>query len=327
MGNQQKTRDILLKLYETMQRIRVFEETTSVMNKAGEIPGQVHLYIGEEAVAAGICAHLSKEDIITSTHRGHGHALAKGSHSDRCMAELYGRQDGYCGGRGGSMHIYDLGNGLLGTNGIVGGGIPLALGAALTFRNQKRDRVGITFFGDGASNMGIFYESMNLAAIYHLPVVFICENNMYATAIPITYSASNPEIATKAAAFKIPGVVVDGNDVLAVYDAAGEAIERARKGDGPSLIEAKTYRTHGHNEGEPLYGTYRTAEEVEAWKLKCPIVNYKRRLLEEFKFRENEIEEIDARIQKEIADAVEFSRKSPLPEVADIKKHVFTEVS
>jgi 2-oxoisovalerate dehydrogenase E1 component len=327
MGKSQITRDTLLHLYRTMQRIRVFEETASVLNKTGEVPGQVHLYIGEEAIAAGVCAHLRKEDIITSTHRGHGHALAKGSRPDKCMAELFGRTDGYCGGRGGSMHIYDLENGLLGTNGMVGGGIPLAVGAALTFKTQKKNHVGVTFFGDGASNMGIFYESMNLAAIYRLPVVFICENNTYATEIKITYSASNPEIATRAQAFQMPGIAIDGNDVLAVYEAAGEAIGRARSGGGPTLIEAKTYRTHGHNESEPLYGTYRSLEEIEAWKLKCPVTNYRQKLLDEFKFSESELGAIDADIQKEISDAVDFSRKSPLPDVADIEKHVFAEVS
>ena len=326
MSSNVKTRETLLGLYEVMKKIRVFEERASVLNKAGEIPGSVHLYIGEEAVAAGVCAHLRREDVIASTHRGHGHALAKGCSTDRCMAELYGRKDGLCGGRGGSMHFYDMANGLLGTNGMVGGGIPLAVGAGLTFRNLKKDNVGVTFFGDGASNMGIFYESINLAAIYNLPVVFVCENNLYATAVPIKEAASNPEIAERAAAFRIPGIAVDGNNVLAVYDVAGEAVDRARKKGGPTLIEAKTYRTRGHNEGEPLYGTYRTKEEVDAWIKKCPIVNYRKRLLEEFKIDESALNEIDERVGKEIDDAVEFARKSPMPDAADIEKFIFAEV-
>ncbi len=326
MKIKEKSPELLVGLYEEMLRIRVFEDSASVLYKSGEIPGFIHLCIGEEAVAAGVCANLRTEDVITSTHRGHGHVLAKGCRADRTMAELYGKRDGYCGGRGGSMHFYDMEHGLMGTNGMVGGGISLAVGAGLTFKTLKKDNVAVTFFGDGASNMGIFYESMNLAAIYNLPVVFVCENNLYATAMPISKSASNPEIASRASAFNIPGVSVDGNDVVAVYDVAEEAIARARDGKGPSLIEAKTYRTHGHNEGEPLYGTYRTQKEVEEWKARCPISNFKKRLLEEFQIKESELDRTDQKIKLEIEAAVAFARMSEFPDIADIEKHIFREV-
>jgi 2-oxoisovalerate dehydrogenase E1 component len=321
-----KSSETLLKLYEEMLRIRMFEERASVLYKTGEIPGFIHLYIGEEAVAVGVCANLRRDDVIASTHRGHGHALAKGCGADRAMAELYGKKDGFCGGRGGSLHFHDMTYGLIGTNGMVGGGIPLAVGAGLTFRNLKKDNVAVTFFGDGASNMGVFYESMNLAAIYNLPVVFVCENNLYATATHISHAAINPEIGTRASAFKMPGVTVDGNDVLAVFDAAEKAIARAREGKGPSLIEAKTYRTHGHNESEPLYGTYRTKEEVEMWKKKCPIAAFRKRLIEEFGIKESEIDGIDEKVKLEIEAAVEFARNSEYPDTADIEKHIFAEV-
>lgn len=320
-----KTTETLLGLYEMMVRIRVFEEHVSVLYKRGEIPGFIHLYNGEEAVAVGVCAHLRVSDIVASTHRGHGHALAKGCRSDRVMAELYGKKDGYCGGRGGSMHLYAMEHGLLGTNGMVGGGIPLAVGAGLKFRNYKQDNIGVTFFGDGASNMGIFYESLNLAAVYKLPVVFVCENNLYATCTPLEKIASNPEIAQRADAFKIPGVVVDGNDVVAVYNAASQAIARARDGEGPTLIEAKTYRFFGHHEGEPLYGTYRTREEVEFWKGKCPILSFKKRLIEEHGINQVEINTIEDMIRKEIDYAIEYARNSQYPDVADVEKYIFSE--
>ena len=318
--------DLLLSLYEMMVRLRTFEERVAKLYKAGEMPGFIHLYPGEEAVAAGVCAHLGFEDVVTSTHRGHGHALAKGCPPRAVMAELYGRRDGCSGGRGGSMHMYDRARGLLGTNGIVGGGVAPAAGAALAFRNLKQPHVAVSFFGDGASNMGIVYETLNLAAIYRLPVVFVCENNLYATATPLRLIAANTEIATRAAAFHLPGAAVDGNDVLAVYDAAGAAIARARAGGGPTLIEAKTYRTHGHHEGDPVTGTYRTRAEVEDWKNnRCPLRNFRRRLLAEFGRTEAEAVAIEQRVEAEIEQAVEFARNDPWPDPATAARHLFVE--
>lgn len=283
--------------------------------------------MGEEAVAAGVCAHLTDEDIITSTHRGHGHALAKGCSTERTMAELYGRSDGYSGGRGGSMHVYAMQHGLLGTNGVVGGGIPLAVGSALSMKTLGKPNVSVAFYGDGASNHGLCYESLNLAAVYKLPVVFVCENNLYATATRLVDVASNPDIASRSDAFRMPGVVVDGNDVLAVYEVAGNAIYRARAGEGPTLIEAKTYRTCGHYEGDQIAGTYRTLEEIEKWKKRCPISTYRLKLISEFEIDEDTLNGIEAKIGEEIDRAVEFSRQSPHPDTETVGDHIFAEAS
>ena len=266
------TGETLLGMYERMVLIRVFEETTMRQFAAGAIPGFVHLYAGEEAVAVGVCTHLSDADFITSTHRGHGHCIAKGVDIAGMAAELMGRQTGICKGKGGSMHVADVGRGMLGANGIVGGGFPLACGAALTAKVHGTDAVTICFFGDGAANQGTFHESVNLAAIWKLPVVFVCENNGYAEATTFSYHCSVDDIATRAQGYGIPGVIVDGLDALAMFAAAGEAIDRARRGDGPTLIEAKTYRFYGHEEGDAA--TYRTAEEVEEHRARDTLTTF-----------------------------------------------------
>ena len=302
----------LLRLYEQMVLLRQFELAAQARYKAGEMPGFIHLYIGEEAVAVGICAHLRDDDWITSTHRGHGHALAKGMPPTALMAELYAKATGCCGGRGGSMHLYDPKHGVFGTNGIVGGGIPHAVGAALSARTRGTNGVAAAFFGDGAVNHGAFHESLNFAGAQRAAVLFVCENNLYATATPLEKVTRNPEVATRAAAYGIPGVAVDGNDVLAVWQAARTAVARARAGEGPTLIEAKTYRVVGHHEGDPLVGVYRTQEELDAWKLRDPIQAFRRKLTSELRAATSaELDATDARVLAVVNDAVEFARKSP----------------
>jgi 2-oxoisovalerate dehydrogenase E1 component len=317
---------LLLRLYEQMVLLRRFESVAQTACRKGETPGFLHLYIGEEATAVGACAHLRPTDWVTSTHRGHGHALAKGMHPNILMAELFGKRDGCCGGRGGTMHLYDRSVGLFGTNGIVAAGISHATGVGISARAQGRDDIGVAFFGDGATNHGGFHESLNFAGIQKAPAVFVCENNLYATATPLKTATLNPEIATRAAAYGIPGIAVDGNDVLAMYDAMRDAVHRARRGDGPTLIEAKTYRTVGHHEGDPVTGTYRTQAEVDEWLSRDPIATFRKKLLEEFEAAAaGELEVIDNRIDKVVQEALEFARKSPEPDSATAFHHVFAE--
>lgn len=319
-------RDDLLRLYERMSLIRRFETVAQDLNRKGVWPGFLHLYIGEEATAVGVCDHLRKDDWITGTHRGHGQVLAKGLPPRRLMAELYGKATGCSGGRGGSMHLFAADVGLLGTHGLVASGIPLAVGAALSAKVRGVDAVGVAFFGDGASNHGAFLESIGFAAAQKLPVVFVCENNLYATATPLRVATANPEIATKAGAFGCPGVAVDGNDVLAVWQAAREAVERARAGNGPTLIEAKTYRWCGHHEGDPVCGTYRTEEELLAWKKRCPIAHFRKLLVEELAVASaEELDAIDQRMAREVEEAVRFGESSPMPDPATLHDHVYAE--
>ena len=326
MGKLERTPEKLLYLYEKMYELRRFEEEASTTYKAGEIPGFVHLYHGEEAVAAGVCANLGDDDIVSSTHRGHGHAVAKGVPAKEALAELYGKEGGCSRGRGGSMHMYKKEVGFLGTNGMVGGGIGLGVGAGLTIKTLKKDAVSVVFFGDGASNMGIFYESLNLASVLKLPVIFICENNLYATSTPLKDVAANPEIATRGNAFNMDSVAIDGNDVIAVYETVSDAIERAKRGDGPTLIEAKTYRHHGHHEGDQIYGTYRTKEELDTWvRMKDPIANYKKRLIDVFGISEQQIADSEKIIEEDIQEAIAYSRDSREPDPADVEKYVFKE--
>lgn len=318
--------DAMVELYKQMVLLRKFELAAQVACRAGETPGFLHLYIGEEATAVGICAHLQPSDWITSTHRGHGHALAKGMDPKILMAELYGKRDGCCGGRGGTMHLYDPSVGLFGTNGLVGGGLPSAVGAAFSAKYRKSRGVSVAFFGDGATNHAAFHESLNLAGVFDAPVVFVCENNLYATATALKNVTRNPEIATRAAAYGIPGVAVDGNDVVAMWQAANEAIAKARAGGGPTLIEAKTYRTVGHHEGDPLTGTYRTQEEVDHWKKKDPVDTFRRRLIEDFAIVTGRtLDQIDEQIDKDVAAAIEFARNSAEPDPALVHLHVFAE--
>lgn len=316
----------MIDLYEEMVSIRKFELVVQDHYRNGKLPGFGHLYIGEEATAVGICAHLTSIDWVTSTHRGHGHALAKGLAPRIVLAELAGKSTGCCGGRGGSMHLYAPDVGLFGTNGLVGGGIPSAVGVAISARVQKSNRMAVSFFGDGGVNHGTFHESINFAAVQNAPVVFVCENNLYATATPLHVATKNTDVASKASAYGIPGIAVDGNDVLAVWQVMQEAARRARAGEGPTLIEARTYRVVGHHEGDQLYGTYRTKEEVEAWKLKCPILNWRRRLIEQYKVASaKELDAIDAKLDAIMQVAAEFARTSPDPDPAGVHLHVFAE--
>lgn len=317
---------LMMGLFEQMTLLRKFELVAQMACRKGETPGFLHLYIGQEASGVGICAHLRPTDWVTSTHRGHGHALAKGADPRRVMAELFGRVDGICGGRGGTMHLYDRSVGLFGTNGVVGAGIGHAAGVGLGARQLGRDDIGVAFFGDGASNHGAFHEVLNFAGVQRAPAVFVCENNLYATATPYKDITLNPEVATRAAAYGIPGVAVDGNDVMAVWDAMKVAAERARGGGGPTLIECKTYRVVGHHEGDPVVGTYRTQEEIDAWIKRDPIEMFRTRLVQEFGLAtDSELAALERRIDDIVADALDFARKSPLPDPASLTRHVYAD--
>ncbi|UCD57160.1 MAG: dehydrogenase E1 component subunit alpha/beta [Candidatus Hydrogenedentota bacterium] len=316
------SKEELLKLYESMQRLRRFEEEVSVQFAGGNIPGFVHLYTGQEAVAVGTCVSLNPDDYITSTHRGHGHLIAKGGDLNKMMAELYGKETGYCRGRGGSMHIVDVGLGILGANGIVGAGTQIAAGAGLSAMVRKSGQVVACFFGDDATSEGMFHESVNLASVWNLPVVFVCENNLYGQFTPYAKHSKVPNIAEKAKAYGIPGVIVDGNDVLAVREAAEKAVERARSGKGPTLIECKTYRWHGHYEGD-VY-SYRNEEEIERWKKKCPIANLRTKLVAEGIADEGELNAIDESVDDAVKAAVKFAEESPEPDPATVKENVYS---
>ena len=314
-------KDKLLWIYERMQLIRVFETRVSTEFGKGKIPGFVHLYAGEEAVAVGICANLTDADYMTSTHRGHGHCVAKGVDVSGMMAELFGKATGICKGKGGSMHIADMDKGMLGANGIVGGGPPLACGSGLTAKTNGTDQVTICFFGDGASEQGTLHESLNLAAIWKLPIIFVAENNGYAESTPAHYHCSVENIADRAAAYNMPGVTIDGNDLFAVYESAHEAVARARAGQGPSLLECKTYRHHGHFEGDAQ--TYKIAEENEKYRTELdPIKRFTDAVLARGLVSEAEMADIDGRVNAAIDEAVTFAEDSPFPEVQE----TFTDV-
>lgn len=313
--------DLLLGLFEQMVLIRKFELAVQENYKSGEIPGFIHLCNGQEAVAVGVCSNLRKSDWITSTHRGHGHALAKGVSVELVLAELYGKVTGCNGGRGGSMHLYSYQDGLFGTNGLVGGGIPLAVGLGMSSQVKGEDGVAVSFFGDGAINHGAFHESVNFAAVQKSPVVFVCENNQYATCTPVSSATLNYSVSSRASAYGIPGITVDGNDVLAVYQATKEAVERARKGEGPTLIEALTYRTVGHHEGDVIAGTYRTLEELESWKIKCPILRFENDLIEAGIASKKELDGISTEVSIKIGKALDFARKSEHPNPDSVTEH------
>ena len=316
--------DVALNLYRTMLKIRRTEESLVKLYAAGLILGACHTYIGEEAVATGICANLTAKDAVFSTHRGHGHALAKGIAPEAVIAELLGRTTGCSYGRGGSMHLFAPEIGFYGSSGIVGPGILLAAGAGYTSQLLKQNFVGTAFFGDGGSNNGAFYEGLNLAATYQLPVIFVCENNLYATEIAYKSVTRNPEVAARAAALGLPGLAVDGEDVLAVYNTARDAVERARSGGGPTLIECKTYRFRAHSEGMREAG-YRTLEEIEAWKKRDPILSWKGRLLSEKQIAPAELEAIDSEITALVTEAVATAKAAPLPDSATLMDHVYSD--
>lgn len=310
----------LIDMYKTMVRIRTFEERVFKEFTAGNIPGFIHLYSGEEAVATGACANLRPDDYIISTHRGHGHLIAKGGRTDRMMAEIYGRKTGYNKGKGGSMHIADVDLGILGASGIVGAGIPIATGAALSAKLRRTDQVAICFFGDGASNTSRFHEGVNLAACLNLPVVYVIENNLYAISVRISYACKIANLADRASAYGITGKTVDGNDVLAVYEAVGEAVTRARKGEGPTLVECKTYRRRGHWAGDAQ--AYVGKEEIDEWLKKDPIPRFRKKLVEMGVLTEEDADRIEQEIDEEIDKAVKFAEESPFPD----PKEVLTDV-
>jgi pyruvate dehydrogenase E1 component alpha subunit len=316
--------ELKLQMYRTMLRIRRFEEKLIELKARASIPGLLHLYIGEEATATGVCAALLPNDFITSTHRGHGHCIAKGGEISRMMAELFGRITGYCKGKGGSMHIANLELGILGANGIVGAGMPIAGGAGLSIKMRGTDQVVACFFGDGATNQGAFHESLNMAALWKLPVIYICENNQYAISVAQNRSTSIKDVYMRKDAYGIHGCMVDGNDVMAVYEAAQDAARRARNGEGPTLLECKTYRWRGHYEGEAdrTY-TYRTAEEIEGWKKGCPIERFRKKLLEEKAFVQEDFDRINLEVKQEIEEAIRFAEDSPFPEPEDALKGLY----
>lgn len=296
-----------------MQTIRRFEERASDDFHEGGIYGVVHCYIGEEAVAVGVCSALNRDDQIISTHRGHGHCIAKGADLNRMMAELYGRETGYCKGKGGSMHIADFGIGMLGANGIVAGGIPIVTGAGLAAQLDGDGRVAVSFFGDGASNAGPFHESLNIAAAWKLPMIYVCENNLWSAQTYSRNTLALPDVAARAAGYGIPGVIVDGNDVLAVHEAAVEAVARARAGDGPTLIECKTYRWRAHTERKEQ-ADRRPKEEIEKWKLDDPIKRFVEFIgSQQGQLTDEEWKTMDREILEEIEKSVVFAKASPFP--------------
>lgn len=315
--NKEKFMDI----YNRMVMIRKFEEKAGTIFSQGQLAGFLHLYIGEEAVGAGVCAALNDDDYIVSTHRGHGHLIAKGGDVNKIMAELFGKSTGYCKGKGGSMHVADFSKGMLGACGIVGGGIPIAVGAALTIKLKHTNQVAVTFFGDGASNEGSFHESVNFAAAQNLPVIFLVENNGYGEFTPQNRSTRIENIADRAAGYGIPGVIVDGMDAVAVYETTKEWVEKLRNGEGPVLIEAKTHRKVGHSEGESAFldgQTYRLPEEEKIAMETCPIENLKKYLLEHGLAQKEEVEEVERAAQEKIEAAVEYAKNSPFPTEEDL---------
>jgi pyruvate dehydrogenase E1 component alpha subunit len=317
-------RDQLLDLHRRMVRIRHFEEEAGRLTETGKIPGALHLYVGEEAVAAGVMVHLSDADQITSTHRGHGHIIAKGGDFRLMYAELFGKATGYCHGKGGSMHISDLELGVLGANGIVAGSVPIAVGAAFANRYRKSDHVTVCFFGDGASNEGAFHEAANMAALYGLPVIFVCENNLYGEFTSQARHQAIVDVADRASGYGMPGVIVDGMDALAVFAAAGECVARARRGGGPSLLECKTYRFYDHVGVTGMRIPYRDQAEVDAWEARDPIAALELHMVEHGVIDADLIAAVHREVLDEIADAITFAEDSPLPDVAALTDDVYS---
>jgi pyruvate dehydrogenase E1 component alpha subunit len=313
--------EIVIDIYQRILRIRRFEEEVGRLFKNGQLPGFVHLYIGEEAVGAGVCAALRDDDYIISTHRGHGHVIAKGGDMNRMMAELFGKATGYCKGKGGSMHIADFSIGMLGACGTVGGGIPIAVGAGFSAKYRGSDQVSVCFFGDGASNEGSFHESLNLASAMKLPVIFVCENNQYGEFTPSIHAMNIQNIADRAVGYGIPGVIADGTNALEMYSVMREAVERARRGEGPTLIEAKTHRRGGHAEGEEAFlagQVYRLPEETEAAQQKDPLTILHTYIVENQLVAPTELESFDHHATQAVVEAVAFARSSPDPLVESL---------
>jgi len=313
----------LTEMFRKMLEIRLFEEKVFELYGQNLVPGTIHLYAGEEAVAVGVCSALRKDDYITSTHRGHGHCIAKGADLKRTMAEILGKKTGYCKGKGGSMHIADFNIGMLGATAVVGAGLPIAVGAGLSAKLKKTDQVTACFFGEGASNQGTFHESLNMASVWKLPVIFVCENNLYAMGTRQSLVMAIENVADRATGYGIPGVTVDGNDVLAVYDHARTAVERARKGEGPTLIECKTYRHKGHSRVDSA--KYRPKEEVEEWLRRDPIKRFREKLLQTNTATEAEIGQIESQVADKIEEAVKFAKESPYPTPEEALEDVYVE--
>ncbi|MEZ5559010.1 MAG: thiamine pyrophosphate-dependent dehydrogenase E1 component subunit alpha [Pseudomonadales bacterium] len=319
----QITDNVLRDMHHRMVRIRIFEESAGKLMEDGKIPGALHLYVGQEAVAAGVMVHLSNDDWITSTHRGHGHLIAKGGEFDRMFAELFGRATGYCKGKGGSMHISNMDLGMLGANGIVGGGPPIAVGAAFSSKFRRTTNVACTFFGDGASNEGAFHEAANMASLYKLPCIFVCENNGYGEYTSQANHQAIVDVADRAAGYGMPGVIVDGMDAVAVYEAAGEAIARARAGDGPTLLECKTYRFYDHVGVRGMGLSYRTDEEVAYWKKRDPIKLFEARLAEQGILSAEQAAAVHEEVTRQVREGIAFAESSPLPDPSALLEDVY----
>lgn len=303
-----------LNMYEQMLTIRRFEEKAIELFEHNLIRGNIHPCIGQEAVSVGTCSPLRRDDFMVNTHRGHGNCIAKGADLKGMMAELFGKSTGYCKGKGGSMHIADFEGGNLGANGIVGGGLPIAVGAGIGIQNRGTDQVAVCFFGDGATNQGTFHESLNLAALWKLPVIFVCENNLYGLSTPVREAVSVDHISDRASAYGIPGMSIDGNDIISVQSTMEKAVDRARSGEGPTLLDCITYRFFGHFTGDPGKGiTYRSKEEMSQWLERCPIKRFKERLIKEKRITEKMAKTMEANVMASIEAAVQFAKESPLP--------------
>jgi len=314
-------KNILIKMLKQMLTIRYFEEQVDKFYMKGEVHGTGHLYIGMEAVAVGAISALAKEHLITSTHRGHGHCIAKGADLKLMMAELLGKATGYCKGKGGSMHIADISLGNLGANAIVGGGIPIATGAALAIEKMKTNQVVLCFFGDGATNQGVFHESVNMASIWNLPIIYIIENNKYGMGFPIEKAVNIDKLSKRACAYGLEGITIEGNDVIGIYKTTNKLLEKIRNGSAPVILECMTYRWKGHSKMDAEL--YRTKEEVAAWKKKCPIIKYKKHLINEAILKPVEIKNIEKDVQIRITEAAKFAKDSPFPDPEDALKDVY----
>lgn len=319
MANQKEQ---ALLFYREMLRIRAFDQKAAELFSQGQMAGNIHTCVGQEAVAVGACQALTRKDFITSTHRGHGHCLAKGGEPKKMMAELFGKATGYCHGKGGSMHIADVSLGILGANGIVGAGMPIAAGSALATKIMGGNEVTLAFFGDGASNEGAFHEALNMASAWSLPVIFLCENNLYGISTTLSRVSKLADIADRASAYGIPGISVDGNDVFAVYDAVTKAADRARGGQGPTLIECKTYRHRGHYEGDPQ--TYKSKSEADVWKQQDPISRLRQHIADQGFASADILSQAEDNAQSEIEDAVKYALSSPYPAPEEVDKDMYT---
>ena len=313
------SKENFLELYRKLMVIRLFEEKVDELFRAGKVTGAVHTSVGQEAVAVGVAEALEKDDLAIATHRGHGHCLMRGAEMKPMMAELFGKATGLCQGKGGSMHIVDVKKGMLGAMGIVGAGMPIAAGVGLAIKIQKTGQVCAVFFGDNASNGGPFHEALNVSSLWKLPVIFVCENNLYGISVSVKKTTSVQDIAVRGQGYGIPGVVVDGMDVLAVYEVAKEAVHRARNGHGPTLLECKTYRFLGHSRGDPPYGPYRTKEELDSWKKRDPRLL----LIKQGKLSNGEVEQIDREVTEGVEEAVRYAEESPLPDVQIALQHIY----